>query len=62
MQCHQWQDLLSELLIAIAPEQPITIAYIIAEQIWKKSQSFAKAKDLEFPPCSNYFFVKLSQF
>ena len=43
--------------MAIAPEQPITIAYIIAEQIWKNSQSFTKVQKSGIP-----FFVKLSQF
>ena len=51
-------------LMAIAPEQPITIPYIIAEQIIpeKIHTPLPRSKDLEFPPCSNYFFVKLSQF
>ena len=36
-------------LMAIALEQPINIAYIIAEQIWKNSQSFTKVQIFGIP-------------
>ena len=50
--------------MAIAPEQPIIIACIIAEPLKSEKihNSLPRPKDLEFPSCSNHFFVKFSQF